>query len=549
MGERLGVEWTKRGAQFSVFSESAEALELCLFEADDHRHEIARVPMSGGARGIWRTQVEGLRAGALYGFRAHGPYAPAEGQRFNPHKVLLDPYARAIAGEVRWCPQVYGYLGSDLSRMDESDNAHAIPKSVLVGEAFDWGDAAPPATPWEETVVYELHVGGFTMRHPEVPESLRGTYLGLAHPAVIEYLKSLGVTAVELLPVHHRVSEHRLDKLGLSNYWGYATIGFFAPDARFSSSGDRGGQVAEFKEMVKAFHRAGLEVILDVVYNHTAEGGAVGPHLSFRGLDNRAYYRVDPQNANRYLDTTGCGNALNVDHPMTLRLVLDSLRYWAQECRVDGFRFDLAPTLARTENGFDPEAPFFRAIAEDPVLSTRKLIAEPWDLGEGGYRLGEFPSGWAEWNGRFRDTARRFWRADEGQAAEFASRLAGSSDVFEASGRTPGASINFVACHDGFTLEDLTTYEHKRNEANGEENRDGTNENLASNCGVEGPTDDAEILRRRTRRKKNLLASLLLSQGVPMLQAGDEFGRTRERTPTVDSRQPGRSSNLGLICE
>ncbi len=525
---RLGADLCEGGARFSLFSENAEAIALCLFDAEDPRRETARIPLARDAGAIWRAWVPGLEAGQLYGFRAHGAYAPGRGHRFNPHKVLLDPYARAIAGGVRWCGEMYAHRGDDVCAADERDNAHATPRSVLVDASFDWGDGTRcPRTPWRETILYELHVKGFTMRHPDVPENLRGTYAGLASPAVLEHLKSLGVTAVELLPVHHRISDHRLHELGLSNYWGYGSIGFFAPDARFSSRGDRGGQVREFCEMVRAYHRAGIEVILDVVYNHTAEGGSDGPHLSFRGLDNEVYYRADPEDKTRYIDATGCGNSLNVAHPAVLCLVVDSLRHWAEEFRIDGFRFDLAPSLARDAGGFDPESPFFRAIADDPVLSGRKLIAEPWDMGADGYQLGNFPRGWAEWNGRFRDAARRFWRAAPGQAAEFATRLAGSADIFEAGGRPPQASVNFLACHDGFTLEDLVSYQEKRNHANREDNRDGADANDSWNGGAEGPTDDPGISRLRARRKRSLLASLFLSQGVPMLQAGDEFGRTQ----------------------
>ena len=524
---RLGAELHEGGARFAVFSENAEAVELCLFDADDPGRETARVPLARGEDAVWRAEAAGLKAGALYGFRARGPYAPEKGHRFNPRKALLDPYARAIAGGARWGAELYAHRDGDLRLIDERDSAGATPRSVLADPAFDWEGDARPMTPWAETILYELHVKGFTARHPGVPERLRGTYSGLACPAAIEYLKDLGVTAVELLPVHHRISEHRLRKLGLSNYWGYGSIGFFAPDARFSSRGDRGGQVAEFKEMVRAHHRAGIEVILDVVYNHAGEGGSRGPHLSFRGLDNRAYYRVNPGDMRRYIDTTGCGNSLNVAHPATLRLIIDSLRCWAEEFRVDGFRFDLAPSLARGAGGFDPDAPFFREIAADPLLSRLKLIAEPWDLGEGGYQLGNFPKGWAEWNGKFRDAARRFWRADPGQAADFATRLAGSSDLFEAGGRSPQASVNFVACHDGFTLEDLVSFCEKRNEANLEGGRDGADANESSNGGVEGATDDPRVSGLRARRKRSLLASLFLAQGVPMLQAGDEFGRTQ----------------------
>ncbi len=536
----LGAEWTTGGVRFSLFSENAEWVELCLFEADDHRMETQRIPLERQGD-IWRVEVGGLEAGRPYGFRVHGPYAPAQGHRFNPHKVLLDPYAKAIAGDVHWCEEIYGYAAGDIYHFDARDNAHATPRSVLVDSSFDWEGVPRPDTFWAETIVYELHVKGFTTRHPEVPEEIRGSYAGLAHPSVVDYIRELGVTAIELLPVQHRISEQRLQRMDLSNYWGYGTIGYFAPDARFSSREEGGGQVDEFKEMVKTYHRAGIEVILDVVYNHTGEGDFKGPHLAFRGLDNRAYYRVDPGDESRYLDTTGCGNSLNVSHPALLRLIVDSMRYWVEEFHVDGFRFDLAPSLARTERHFDPESPFFGAIADDPVLSKRKLIAEPWDLGGEGYQLGKFPKGWAEWNGKFRDAVRRFWRADFSQAAEFATRLTGSSDIFEAGGRSPQASLNYVACHDGFTLEDLVSFQHKHNEANGEGNRDGADENYSWNGGVEGPTEDPFVSDMRARRKRNLLASLFLSQGVPMLQAGDEFGRTQSGNNNAYCQDNGTS--------
>jgi glycogen operon protein len=468
-----------------------------------------------------------VRPGQLYGYRVHGPFDPARGHRFNPHKLLVDPYAKAITRGLEWNPAIYGYApGTDDSTFSELDSAPFVPKSVVVDSAFTWGDDRPPQIPWSRTFIYECHVKGMTARHPAVPEALRGTYLGLASDPVLDHLTELGVTAIELLPVHHTIAEEHVAQNGLTNYWGYSTLGFFAPDPRFSS-GDRGAQVHEFKTMVKAFHRVGIEVLLDVVYNHTCEGGQLGPTLSFRGVDNRAYYRLRPGDARHYDDFTGCGNSLNVPNPRVLQLVLDSLRYWVEELHVDGFRFDLAPVLARDPVEFQPHARFFETIQQDPVLSRVKLIAEPWDTGANGYRLGAFPPGWAEWNGRYRDAVRRFWRGDEAQVPELASRLSGSSDIFQGSDRGPYASVNFVTCHDGFTLTDLVSYEAKHNEANGEENRDGTNANYSANYGVEGETHDPGITRLRERMRKNLLATLAFSQGVPMLSHGDELGRTQ----------------------
>jgi isoamylase len=476
-----------------------------------------------------------VRPGQAYGYRVHGRQAPAEGHRFNPAKLLLDPYAKAISGTVKWSDALAGYpvRSSDPDRdlaIDARDSAGGMPKCIVIESAFTWGDDQLPRTPWNRTVIYECHVKGMTMLHPEVPESLRGTYLGLGTDPVIEYLRSLGVTAVELLPVHHCATERRLAEQGLTNYWGYSSIGYFAPDIRYATSAGAaavGQQVAEFKTMVKRLHAAGLEVILDVVYNHTAEGNHLGPTLSFRGIDNAAYYWLDPENSRFYADFTGCGNTLDLRRSRTMQLVMDSLRYWVSEMHVDGFRFDLAPVLARGDKGFDPLGEFFEVVRQDPIVSQTKLIAEPWDLGPNGYQVGRFPIGWAEWNGKYRDTIRRFWRSDPGIVGDLASRLTGSSDLYETSGRTPLASVNFVTCHDGFTLQDLVSYETKHNMANGEENRDGTDHNLSRNWGVEGPAEAAHIVRMRERIKRNFLATLAFSQGVPMLSHGDELGRSQ----------------------
>ena len=526
----LGATWDSGGVNFAVWSEHATAVELCLFDPADPNRERRRLALPERTDHVWHGHVADVGPGDLYGFRAHGPYAPLQGHRFNPAKLLLDPYARAITGSVSWHDALRGDRsghGGGSPEPDGRDSAPFTPRSVVVDGAFDWEGDHPPAVPWHRTVIYEAHVKGLTARHPHLPPTLQGTYAGLAAPAVIDHLRDLGVTAVELLPVHHAVSEHGLAARGLTNYWGYNSIGYFAPDARFAASGTRGEQVVEFKTMVRALHRAGLEVLLDVVYNHTAEGDARGPTLAFRGLGNSAYYWLDLGDPAAYVDWTGCGNTWHTRHPRALQLVMDSLRYWVREMHVDGFRFDLAPTLARGLDGVDAFSPFFSAVLQDPVLARVKLIAEPWDLGPDGYRVGRFPPGWSEWNGRYRDTVRRFWRGDAGQAADLGFRLTGSSDLYAVDGRLPSASVNFVTVHDGFTLADLVAYERKRNEANGEENRDGTDENLSWNCGTEGPTADAEISALRERQMRNFLATLLLSHGVPMLSHGDEVARSQ----------------------
>ena len=521
----LGATWDGAGVNFALFSEHATGVELCLF--DDEGGET-RVPVRESTNQVWHVYLPEARPGLRYGYRVHGPWAPAEGHRFNTAKLLLDPYARAIEGEVRWDDTVFGYrVGADDLTLDDRDSAPAVPRSVVVDTAFTWGDDRPPRTPWSETVIYEVHVRGFTRRHPEVPEALRGTYAGLASPPVVDYLRRLGVTAVELMPVHAFVTDRILLERGLTNYWGYNSIGFFAPEGRYASTGRPGRQVAEFKTMVKTLHQAGIEVILDVVYNHTAEGNHLGPTLAFRGIDNAAYYRLT-EDRRYYMDYTGCGNTLNMTHPRTLQLIMDSLRYWIQEMHVDGFRFDLASALARELHDVDRLGAFFDIIHQDPVISQVRLIAEPWDLGEGGYQVGNFPVLWAEWNGIYRDTVRAFWKGDAGQAGAMAYRLTGSSDLYGRGGRRPWASINFVTAHDGFTLHDLVSYNTKHNEANGEDNRDGHDHNLSWNHGVEGPTDDPAVVALRERQKRNFLATLLLSQGVPMLLHGDEVGRTQQ---------------------
>ncbi len=524
----LGATWDGAGVNFALFSEHATGVELCLFDAADPAREVERVTVREHTDQVWHVYLPAARPGLLYAYRVHGPYNPAAGHRFNPAKALLDPYALAIAGPVQWHESLFDYRPSDPPGPDDRDNAAYLPKCVVVDPGFDWGNDRLPRTPWHATVIYEVHVKGFTAQHPDVPRELRGTYAALASPAGIAHLKDLGVTAVELLPVHHAVTEKHLSDRGLSNYWGYNSIGFFAPDSRFASAGTRGQQVAEFKSMVKTLHAAGIEVILDVVYNHTAEGNHLGPTLCFRGIDNDAYYRLEPEDRTRYVDYTGCGNTLSMRHPRTLQLIMDSLRYWVLEMHVDGFRFDLAAALARELHDVDRLSSFFDVIHQDPVISQVKLIAEPWDLAEGGYQVGNFPPGWAEWNGRYRDTIRRYWRGDEGIAAELGYRLTGSSDLYERDGRRPSASVNFVTCHDGFTLADLVSYNAKHNEANAEDNRDGTDENLSWNCGVEGPTDDEKIVALRERQMRNLLATLFLSQGIPMLASGDELGRAQQ---------------------
>ncbi len=527
----LGATWDGSGVNFALFSENATKVELCLYAGDGGNQDAGRISLAEYTDRVWHAYLPDLRPGQLYGYRVHGPYEPERGHRFNPAKLLLDPYAKAIAGSLNWSDAQFGYTvghpDADLS-CDERDDAANVPKSVVLDPTFDWDGDARLRTPLHRTLIYELHVKGFTARHPEVPENQRGTYAGLASPTVLHYLNLLGITAVELMPVHAFVDDRPLVDRGLRNYWGYNSIGFFAPEPRYSSSGNAGQQVAEFKSMVKALHRAGIEVILDVVYNHTAEGSELGPTLCFRGIDNAAYYLLNAENHRYYQDYTGTGNSPNMRHPRVLQLIMDSLRYWVLEMHVDGFRFDLAATLARTLQGVDRLGAFFDIIHQDPVLSQVKLIAEPWDLGEGGYQVGNFPVLWAEWNGRYRDTVRRYWRGDGGQAADLAFRLTGSSDLYEQSGRRPAASINFITAHDGFALLDLVSYDEKHNDANGEDNRDGTNDNFSWNCGVEGPTDDPAVRALRARQQRNMLATLLLSQGVPMLLAGDEFGRTKQ---------------------
>ncbi len=526
----LGACWDGRGVNFALFSEHATGVELCLFDSIDARTESRRVRLTEQTDMVWHAYLPDVRPGQLYGYRVHGPYDPERGHRFNPAKLVIDPYAKAVARPERWDEVMFGYpLGNpagDLVR-DDRDNAAFAPLAAVIDPAFDWDGDRPPRTPWHETVIYEAHVKGLTRLHPGVPPELRGTYAGLAEPAVIEHLQRLGVTAIELMPVHHHTDEHDLITRGLSNYWGYNTLCFFAPELRYASTPAAAHAVVEFKTMVKALHAAGIEVILDVVYNHTPEGNHLGPTLSMRGIDNTAYYRLAPEQPRYYVDFTGCGNTLNMRHPRVLQLLMDSLRYWALEMHVDGFRFDLASALARGLYEVDKLAAFFDVIHQDPVVSQLKLIAEPWDVGEGGYHVGNFPVLWTEWNGRYRDAVRRFWRGDGDTVSELATRLAGSADLYQQNGRRPYASINFVTCHDGFTLADLVTYEQKRNEANGEDNRDGESHNLGWNCGVEGPTDAPAIRELRARQARNLMAMLLLSQGVPMISGGDEMGRSQ----------------------
>ncbi|MDP2239812.1 MAG: glycogen debranching protein GlgX [Burkholderiales bacterium] len=520
-----GASWDGEGVNFALFSEHAEKVELCLFDSKDRR-EIQRIVLRERTDEIWHCYLPEARPGLLYGYRVYGPYRPEEGHRFNPNKLLLEPYAKDIIGKLAWSDAHYGYSFNskqdDLS-FDPRDNAADMPKCMVIDPAFTWGDDRPPRIPWSDTIIYEMHVKGYTMQHPEVPQQLRGTYAGLATGPAIEHLKRLGVTTVELMPVHTFLDDHRLVKQGLRNYWGYNSFGYFAPDARYSAT----GLVSEFKTMVKKLHSAGIEVILDVVYNHTAEGNHLGPTLSFRGVDNASYYRLKPENRSRYLDYTGCGNTLNMQHPRVLQLIMDSLRYWVLEMHVDGFRFDLASALARELHEVDRLGAFFDIIQQDPVISQVKLVAEPWDLGEGGYQVGNFPIGWAEWNDKYRDTMRAYWKGDGGLIGEFAQRFTGSSDLYGTSGRNPNASINFITAHDGFTLHDLVSYDRKHNEANHEHNRDGTDNNLSWNSGVEGATDDPAIKALRALRKRNFLTTLLFSQGVPMLLSGDEIGRSQ----------------------
>ncbi len=522
----LGAEWDGRGVNFALFSAHAERVELCIFDAAGRR-EIERLPLPEYTHEVWHGYLPGARPGMLYGYRVYGPYDPVRGHRFNSNKLLLDPYAKALHGRLLWSDAHFGYRVDsrrlDLS-FDRRDNARGMPKCVVVDTAHTWGDDRRPATPWPESIIYELHVRGFTREREDLPVPQRGTFAGLASPAMVEHLRRMGVTAVELLPIHAFVDDRHLVERKLVNYWGYNSIGFFAPDPRYLAS----GQISEFKAMTRCLHDAGIEVILDVVYNHTAEGNRMGPTLSFRGIDNLSYYRLVPGNERYYEDFTGCGNVLRLHHPRVLQLVMDSLRYWVEHMHVDGFRFDLATTLAREVTGsYDPHSSFLDAIRQDPVLAGVKLIAEPWDLGPGGYRVGGFPPGWAEWNDKYRDAVRRFWKGEGGLIGEVGARVSGSRDLFDHGGRRPWSSVNFVTAHDGFTLRDLVSYNKKHNEANREENRDGTDSNHSWNCGVEGPTDDRTILDLRARQQRNLLATLLLSQGVPMLLAGDEISKTQ----------------------
>ncbi len=519
----LGARYDGAGTNFSVFSEVAECVELCLFD-ESGRETRHRLPEVTGH--CWHGYVPNLIPGQSYGFRIHGPWDPGTGCICNPSKLLLDPYAKAISGEVAWNEAVFAFQqGSDLP--NETDSAPFVPKSVVTNPFFDWTDDHSPGIPWNETVIYEVHVKGFSVLHPEIPTELRGTYSALAHPASIDYFKRLGVTALELMPVHQFVHDGYLLDKGLRNYWGYNTIGYFAPHSEYAARETAGVQVAEFKQMVKTLHKAGIEVILDVVYNHTAEGNHQGPTLCFKGIDNGAYYRLSPEDPRYYVDYTGTGNSLNMQHPHVLQLIMDSLRYWILEMHVDGFRFDLASTLARELHDVDRLSAFFDIIQQDPVISQVKLIAEPWDVGEGGYQVGNFPPGWSEWNGKYRDCIRDFWRGQDRTLAEFAYRVTGSSDLYENTGRRPYASINFVTCHDGFPLTDLVSYNEKHNQANGEDNNDGESHNRSWNCGAEGPTDDPEILALRERQRRNFMLTLILSQGVPMITSGDEIGRTQ----------------------
>ncbi|HSQ29214.1 MAG TPA: glycogen debranching protein GlgX [Gemmatimonadaceae bacterium] len=525
----LGATWDGMGVNFALFSENATSVELCLFDAPGDAEQSAAIQVRERTNQVWHCYLPDVQPGQLYGYRVHGPYDPSRGHRFNPAKLVLDPYARAITGRIDWSDTLFGYpvggAREDLDK-DERNSAGAIPKCVVVDSSFTWGDDRRPLTPWNRTVIYEAHVKGMTMLHPDVPEHLRGTYLGFCTDAVIDHLLSLGVTTVELLPVHHFVNDRALAEKDLVNYWGYNTIGFFAPESRYASTAN-GGQVHEFKAMVRTLHAAGLEVLLDVVYNHTAEGNHLGPTLCFKGIDNAAYYRAVLDEPRFYHDFTGTGNSLNMRHPRSLQLIMDSLRYWVSEMHVDGFRFDLAPVLARELFEVDRLSAFFDIIQQDPVLSQVKLIAEPWDVGPGGYQVGNFPPGWAEWNGKYRDTIRKLWKGEHGQVPEAASRLCGSADIYKWTQRSAYASVNFVVAHDGFTLHDLVSYEQKHNDANGEDNQDGANENLSRNWGIEGPTEDGDVLDARFRVMRNFMATLAFSQGVPMISHGDEIARSQ----------------------
>lgn len=526
----LGATWDGKGVNFSVFSEHADGMHLCLFNGDNNDEENITIKIEEVTHHIWHVYIPGLDPGQCYGYRASGRYEPENGHRFNPNKLLIDPYSKALDGIIKWDKAVFGYeVGNpeeDLS-FSAQDSAPFIPKSVVIDNNFEWEDDSKPDIPYSDTVIYEMHVKGFTNLHNDIPTEIRGTYAGLAHEASIKYLKALGITAVELLPIHHFVNDQHLIEKGLTNYWGYNTLGFFAPDARYSSSGTAGEQVKEFKNMVKALHKAGIEVILDVVYNHTAEGNHLGPTLSFKGFDNASYYRLCAGDERHYMDYTGTGNTLNVQLPNVLALIMDSLRYWITEMHVDGFRFDLAASLARTLEETDTLSSFFSIIYQDPVISQVKLIAEPWDIGDQGYMVGKFPVGWGEWNDKFRDHIRDFWRGENVNLYEFANRFTGSPDLYQGDYRRPTASINFLTAHDGFTINDLVSYDQKHNEANGEDNKDGANDNNSWNCGAEGPTDNEDIIHLRHKQRRNLLTTMFLSQGVPMLVAGDELGRTQ----------------------
>lgn len=525
----LGATWDGEGVNFAIYSENATSVDLCLYSEDEKEETIIKVKER--YHHVWHVYVPGIKPGQLYGYKIDGPYEPENGHRFNHNKLLIDPYAKAISRTVNWSEALFGYKPGDPAEdlsFSEEDSAPFLPKSVVIDDRFDWEGDKYPKIPYHQTIIYEMHVRGFTMMHPEIPDDIKGTFAAIAHPVTIQYLKDLGITAVELMPVHQFVSDWHLQQKGLTNYWGYNTIGYFAPDVRYSNGNDKGDQVVEFKNMVKTLHKAGIEVILDVVYNHTAEGNQMGPTLSFRGIDNSSYYRLTPENKRYYMDYTGTGNTLNTYMPSVLKLLMDSLRYWILEMHIDGFRFDLAATLARELHAVDRLSAFFDIIYQDPVISQVKLIAEPWDIGEGGYQVGKFPPGWAEWNGRYRDCMRDFWRGENSMLAEFAERFTGSSDLYQNDYRMPTASINFITAHDGFTLNDLVSYNEKHNDANGEDNNDGESHNRSWNCGVEGETDNPDVIALRNKQKRNFLTSLFLSQGVPMLVAGDELSRTQK---------------------
>jgi len=526
----LGPTIDGDSVNFALFAENAASVELCLFDEVDDAEEHTRIKIEEVTHNVWHVRVSNLKAGQLYGYRVHGPYEPEKGHRFNHTKLLVDPYAKAIAGDIKWDDAVFGYQvgnpDTDFS-FNDTDSAPFMPKSIVTDPEFDWEGDKKPNIPYHDTIIYEAHVKGLTQLHPDIPENIRGTYAAIAHPVTINYLKELGITAIELMPIHHFIADRHLLEKGLTNYWGYNTLNFFAPDSRYSSSGCMGEQILEFKNMVKELHRSGIEVILDVVYNHTAEGNHLGPTLSYKGIDNSSYYRLTDEDPRYYQDYTGTGNTLNVRLPFVLGLIMDSLRYWITEMHVDGFRFDLASTLARTLHDTDTLSSFFTIIHQDPVISQTKLIAEPWDVGEEGYLVGKFPPGWAEWNDKYRDCIRDYWRGADSKLAEFALRFTGSPDIYKGGYRRPTASVNFITAHDGFTLHDLVSYNEKHNEANGDENSDGENDNNSWNCGAEGPTDDASIIALRNKQKRNFLTTLFLSQGVPMLVAGDEFGRSQ----------------------